>query len=88
MTDQRDPETGHPLSEVDIARARREFIHEQRGWKFLPVVLAFAFVVVLGFLIWGNRTPGPGNTTTTGVDRTVPTAPTTASKTTPAQPDN
>ena len=70
MTDQRDP----------LRRRPSDYIRRDDGsWGMLPILAAIAFVVLLGYLFFGDNFRGPNSTT---ADRTD--APTTAPRTTPS----
>jgi hypothetical protein len=73
MTDQRDP----------LRRRPSDYIRRDDGsWGMLPILAAIAFVVLLGYLFFGDNFRAPNSTTANRTD--APTTPrTTPSPTTP-----
>jgi hypothetical protein len=88
MTYQQDPERPPTRRPTSINR-------DGEGWGFIPIILAAALVLFLGYLVFGPDTEGTtrqsnvrteGPTNTNGATKTVPTTPAPSNAPAPSAP--
>ena len=87
MTDPRAPDDIPPRPDdtglrTESTAERNEIRRQESAWGMVPGIIGLVLVIMLGVLLFsGDRTRGPGRTTSTDIQN-----PSTTPKTTPAQP--
>jgi hypothetical protein len=81
MTYQRDPDRDPDLRQTDPDLRQRNYLRrDDGGWGVLPMLLGAAFLLLLGYLVFG---PGVDRSATTSTQRTEAPGPATKPPATP-----